>query len=181
MKNLKRNITIVTVLLFVGAAVYLNWSYNNQWGKADSAMVKAEDKAMKDAEAEYAEKNGKGQKTSDYFAEARVNRQVSRDEALKLLETAASSESASKETIDSAMSAISAMAGYSMRETQLENLLLAKDFSDCVVYMTEDSVTVAVPAPADGLSEASVARITETVTTETGYSASQLNVIEINA
>ena len=181
MKHLKRNITIVTVLVFVCAAVYLNWSYNNSWGKADEAMVKAEDAAMLKAEEAYAAKNGKGQAASDYFAEARLNRQVSRDEALELLETAAASDGASQETIDSAMSAISAMANYSMRETQLENLLIAKDFSDCVVYMTDDSITVAVPAPEEGLSAASVARITETVTAETDYTASQLNVIEISA
>ena len=181
MKNFKRNITILTVLVFVCTAVYLNWSYNNRWGKADEAMVKAEDTAMLAAEEAYAEKHGGGQSVSEYFAEARLNRQVSRDEALDLLKSAAESDTASQETIDSAMTAISAMAGYSMRETQLENLLIAKDFSDCVVYMTEDSVTVAVPAPEEGLSEASVARITETVTAETDYSASQLNVIEISA
>ena len=181
MKNLKRNLTILTVLVLVCTAVYLNWSYNNGWGKADAAMVKAEDAAMKSAEDAYAASNGKGKGISSYFAEARLNRQVSRDEALELLQSAATSDNASQETIDSAMTAISAMANYSMRETQLENLLVAKDFADCVVYMTDDSITVAVPAPADGLSEAAVARITETVTSETGYNATQLNVIEISA
>ena len=79
------------------------------------------------------------------------------------------------------MNEISVMANYSMKETQLENMLIAKDFADCVVYMSADSVTVAVPAPAEGLSEAAVARITETVTSETDYTAAQLNVIEIKA
>ncbi len=79
------------------------------------------------------------------------------------------------------MKSISAMANYSMSETQLENKLIAKDFTDCVVYMSEDKITVAVPAPSDGLSKASVARITETVTSETDYKASQLNIIEISA
>ncbi len=37
---------VVTVLLFVCAAIYLNWSYNNSWGKANTAMVEAEDAAM---------------------------------------------------------------------------------------------------------------------------------------
>ena len=40
MKKVKRNIIIAAVLLFVCAAVYLNWSYNNSWGAADPAMVK---------------------------------------------------------------------------------------------------------------------------------------------
>ncbi|MDY3079455.1 MAG: SpoIIIAH-like family protein [Oscillospiraceae bacterium] len=180
MKNLKRNVTIAAVLLLVCAAVYLNWSYNNQWGKADSAMVKAEDAAMEAANEAYEAANTSGS-SSGYFAEARLNRQVSRDEAMKLLEDAVASESASQETIDSAMNAISAMANYSMKESQLENKLLAKDFSDCVVYMSEDSITVAVPAPAEGLSEAAVARITEAVTSETAYTAAQLHVIGVSA
>ena len=44
-----------------------------------------------------------------------------------------------------------------MTETQIENLLLAKNFSECVVYITDEGITVAVPAPADGLSTAQVA------------------------
>lgn len=180
MKNIKRNITIASVLLLVCAAVYLNWSYNNKWGEADSAMVKAEDAAMKAADEAYKASNTKGS-SSGYFAEARLNRQVSREEAMKLLEEAVKKEGASQETIDSAMKSISAMANYSMSETQLENKLIAKDFTDCVVYMSDDKITVAVPAPADGLSEAAVARITETVTSETDYKAAQLNIIEISA
>ena len=41
MKGAKKNILILTVLLFVCAAVYLNWSYNNRWGAADSRLRKA--------------------------------------------------------------------------------------------------------------------------------------------
>lgn len=190
MKNLKRNIVIITVLLFVCAAVYLNWSYNKAWGEADEAMVAAEDAAMAAADAEYAAsledelaaqttQTTEDESVSDYFAQARLTRQQSRDEALSLLETAAAAETASQEVIDSAMNEISVMATWSMQESQIENLLIAKDFTDCVVFISEDGVTVAVPAPAEGLSEADVARITETITSETDYVASQLQVIEI--
>ena len=51
MKNKKRNITMIAVLVFVCAAVALNWSYNNRWGHPDSEMVSAEDSAMLDAAA----------------------------------------------------------------------------------------------------------------------------------
>ena len=88
---------------------------------------------------------------------------------------------ASQATIDSAMSAISAMASDSMTETQIENLLLAKDFSECVVYITDEGITVAVPAPADGLSTAQVATITDTIVKETDYTAPQIKVIEVKA
>ena len=160
MKNKKRNITMIAVLVFVCAAVALNWSYNNRWGHPDSEMVSAEDSAMLDAAAADAEATSVEESPAiGYFDEARLTR----------------------ETIDSAINAISAMAACSMKEAQIENLLLAKDFSECVVYISNDSITVAVPAPAEGLSEEAVARITDVICTETEYDASQLNIIEVKA
>ena len=177
MKNRKRNLTMLAVLMFVCAAVALNWTYNSRWGKPDAEMVYAEDAAMAAAQMDF-EKSLMVSGT-EYFAEARLTRQVSRDEALSLLQTAASSEAASQETIDSAMNAISSMAACSMREAQIENLLIAKDFSDCVVYIGNNTVTVAVPAPAEGLSEEAVARITDIICRETEFEASQLSIIEV--
>ena len=180
MKKSKRNIIIAAVLLLVCAAVYLNWSYNNRWGSADNAMVEAEDKNMAEANGTDAEAS-EATEVSEYFSEARLTRQESRDQALTLLQTAAQSESASQETIDSAMDAIAAMANWSMQETQVENLLIAKDFADCVVYMSSNGVTVAVPAPVEGLTEAQVAQITDTITAETDYEAAQIKIIPIKS
>ena len=177
MKNRKRNITMIAVLLFVCAAVSLNWSYNKRWGQPDAEMVQAMDEARAAADASYAQAVATG--ASAYFAEARLTRQTSRDEALALLQSAATAESASQETIDGAMNAISTMAASSMKESQVENLLIAKGFADCVVYIGSGGVTVAVPSPSEGLSEEAVARITEIVCRETEYEAAQLSIIEV--
>ena len=179
MKNRRRNLTMLAVVLFVCAAVALNWSYNNRWGTPDAEMVLAEDAAMMEADAKFSDNLLSA--SSEYFAQARLTRQVSRDEALELLQTAATAEVASQETIDSAMNALSARATRSMQVSQIENLLLAKDFQDCVVYIGNDCVTVAVPAPSEGLSEDAVARITDIVCSETRYEASQLNIIEVKS
>ena len=181
MKKTKRNIAIIVVLLFVCAAIYFNWSYNTQWGKADAEMAAAEDAATAAVKAEEDAASASASASDDYFAMARLTRQQSRDEALSMLQSASTAEGASQATIDSAMSAISAMASDSMTETQIENLLLAKDFSECVVYITDEGITVAVPAPADGLSTAQVATITDTIVKETDYTAPQIKVIEVKA
>lgn len=175
-KTKKRNLTLLAVLMFVAAAVLLNWSYNKRWGTPDAEMVSAEDAGIAEAAAR-AQKMAAS--SSSYFSEARLTRQVSRDEALQLLQTAASAESASQETIDSAMNAISAMATSSMKESQIENLLIAKNFADCVVYIGNDAITVAVPAPEEGLSEEAVAQITDIILNETVFEASQINIIEV--
>ncbi len=168
MKNLKRNIIIAAVLVLVCAAVYLNWSYNRADEQTPASVTDEGEESPVSAQTE-----------DDYFAQARLTRQTSRDEALSLLETAAAGEGASQETIDGAMDAIAAMAAWSMQETQIENLLLAKNFDDCVVYISGDGVTAAVPAPVEGLSAASVAQITETIIAETGCAAEDIRVIEV--
>lgn len=178
MNKTKRNVTLALVVVCICAAVYLNWSYNNQSpdqsGVADAGLAEAksqeEDPEPVSREDDY---------VSEYFAQARLTRQQSRDEALNLLEQAASSETASQETIDTAMNSIAVMANYSMQETQIENLLLAKDFAECVAFMSAEGVTIAVPAPAEGLTADQVAKITDAIISETNYTAEQIRLIEV--
>ena len=170
----RRNFTILTVVLFVAAAVYFNWSYNNRFGTADADRVTAEDQAVEEAMAEQTQ-----EPVPDYFSEARLTRQQTRDEAMHLLEDAVKADGASQETIDSVMTAISAMAQESVTETQIENVLLSKGYADCVATVTAEGVSVAVPAPESGLTAEQVAAITDAVTADTSYTASQLKVVEV--
>jgi stage III sporulation protein AH len=77
------------------------------------------------------------------------------------------------------MRQINSMASWNLQESQLENELLAKDFADCVVFVSDDGVTVAVPAPLEGLTDTQVAQITEAVLSNTDYTATSLNIIEV--
>ncbi len=190
MKKLKRYLVVAVVVLFAGAAVYLNWDYNRNLGQADPVMVEAEDAQAAAAEQKDKSKTTEAAETesqtetvpaSDYFASARLSRQQSRDEAMSLLETAATGEGVSQEVLDSAMNEITCMATWSMQEAQVENLLLAKGYAECVAFISEDGISVAVPAPLEGLTEQSVAQITDAITAETDFAASQIRLVEIKA
>lgn len=177
---MKRNIVVAAVLVFVGAAVYLNWSYNSRWGTADAAMAAAEDAAMAAAEEDYLQTSATARTTANaYFDKARLTRQSSRDEALSLLEMACADEEVSQEVIDESMRQINAMAAWNLQENQLENELLAKNFTDCVVMVSEEGVTVAVPAPMEGLTDVQVAQITDAVIASTDFGAADLNIVEV--
>lgn len=177
--TLKRNLMIAAILVFVGAAAWFNWSYNRSWGAADTAMSRAEDKMTAEVSAAAEGEARPTAQISEYFAHARLTRQQSRDQALSLLETAASSQGASGETIDAAMNELTKMANWALLESRIENELLAKNFSECVVYFSADGCTVAVPSPEEGLDQAEVARITDAVTANSEYTAAQINVIEV--
>lgn len=79
------------------------------------------------------------------------------------------------------MTAIAAMATDSMTETRIENLLLAKGYADCVAYISGDNISVAVPSPAEGLTSAQVAAITDVITADTDFAVSQLKIVEVKS
>ena len=63
------------------------------------------------------------------------------------------------------------------KEGNIENLLKAKGFSDVLVYITDDSVSVTVKT--EGLTTADTAKIFDIVVAETGISSEKIKIIEI--
>jgi len=180
MKKFKRNAVVLTVLLFVCMAVYLNWAYDKNTEKAETlgaaSSVESEDVSSEDGSLYYV---ATAAYNEEYFAQARLNRQEARDAAATTLSTVTETGSASQEMIDAALAEISELTDLALSEAELESLIVAKGFDDCVVYISDTGVNVTVPAPIEGLSTASVARITDIITSETDFTADQLKVIEI--
>jgi stage III sporulation protein AH len=121
---------------------------------------------------------GDGTVSTGYFATARLNRQQARDSALELLQEAAQAEDVDQTMIDEANESIQTMAAYTLSEAQVENLVVAKGYGDCVCFISADSASVVVAATETGLDDADVARIAEIVKEETGLSISQIKILE---
>ena len=115
---------------------------------------------------------------SGYFANARLNRQQARDSALSLLQEAAADANASQTAVEEANAAIQTMADYTLSEANIENLVTAKGYQDCVAFLNENSISVVVDNSGAPLAEADIAKISEIVTEETGLTASQIKIIE---
>ena len=202
----KRNAVVATVLLFVCAAVYLNWRY------AGDVAEPAEPAGTQLASAQQDTKSGDGKSggtatkvlgdaalvggvpteldaapedaavtsapASSYFDTARLSRQQSRDNALAILREASAQENVDQVALDDANRAIQTLAGYTMLESQIENLVVAKGYTDCVAFMGENSVSVVVSAADDGLQTEDVAKIMDIVLSETDYTADQIKIME---
>lgn len=70
------------------------------------------------------------------------------------------------------------MASVTVSEAQIENLVTAKGYSDCVAFISDNSISVVVGAVEGGLTTADTAKITDIVTGETDFTASQIKIIE---
>lgn len=117
---------------------------------------------------------------SDYFASARLTRQQARDNAVALLQQAAEEDGAAQTAKDQASEGIQAMAQYTMAEAQIENLVTAKGYQDCVAFMSDDSISVVVSTDSGKLTDEDVAKITDIAKTETGYAASSIKIMAAN-
>ena len=113
----------------------------------------------------------------DYFSTARLSRKQARDTAISMLEDAKGEENASEEVANEASETLQVLAGYTVAETQIENLVVAKGYADCVAFMGADSISVVVSAP-DGLEAEDVAKIKDIVIAETSYNAGQIKIME---
>lgn len=162
------------VLLLVCGAVYMNWRYSDSVKDnkvlGQSELVNANEETAGDpAPAE-----------DDYFATARLSRKQARDNAIHMLQEAENDENAEESVLNEASRTLQVLASYTVAESQIESLVTAKGYADCVVFMGEDSVSVVVAAPETGLNTADVARIKDIVVNETDYTPEQIKIMEAN-
>ena len=192
--RLERNAVVVTMALLVCAAAALNWKFS-----ADQAAEDAQEtqetgtKILGEATLVSGQENGEETEDaaaqvdetevytgSDYFASARLTRQQARDSAVNLLQEAAEQEGADQSVANEASEGIAALASYTMKEAQIENLVTAKGYADCVAFMGEDSISVVVSTQTGELTAEDVAKITDITMTETGLPASSIKIMAAN-
>lgn len=117
---------------------------------------------------------------SDYFASIRLARQESRDSAVELLqETIAYETGADEEAASTASTQLEKMVSTALREAEIEGLVIAKGYEDCVAYMNDNGISLAVAAPEAGLEADAVAQICDIVTTQSDFTPSELKIIEV--
>lgn len=200
MKAWKRNAVLATVILFVCVAVYLNWSYGR--GEAavdgdddiytglDNIVVQndvdeneseEDDEVIRESPIDGSDALSQASVESDYFAMARLNRQMARDSSLEILRESSDNETLSQEKRDESATALSVLASNAITEAQIENLVIAKGFRDCVAFIGDnESIDIVVATASGGVLQAEdVSKIKEIVVSETGFSTEKINIIEV--
>ena len=176
MKKLwKRNMVAGAVLLLVCGAIFLNGRYAQQVAETDKILATLVDGTEGDAE----EVSGEAL-PGDYFATARLTRQQARDSALSLLQEASGAAEVDEAAAAEAAQSIQTLAAYTLAEAQIENMITAKGYTDCVVFMADDGVSVVVSAGEDGLQTEDIAKITDIVKQETELTADCIKILEVN-
>ena len=186
MKVWKKNMVAAAILMTVCAGIYVNWLYTEEQSAAtltetlDAEKVMSEDGlVLSDDMAALAAGEDVQTTASDYFAAVRLSRQQARDNAVELLQEAmAYSGQDGGKDVESAME-LEEIVQTALSEAQIESLIIAKGYQDCVAYMSGEGISVAVASPEGGLQEQYVAVIADIVMSQSDYSLEDIRVVEV--
>lgn len=177
MKIWKKNLVVTAVLLTVCGGIYVNWMYGQDQAVADLTDTLDEDKILSTDKLVMADDTVDTSNTMvDYFAAVRLSRQEARDSAVSLLQEAMAY---GDETDTKSSEELEQIVNTALCEAQIESLVIAKGYSDCVTYIANDAVSVAVAAPEGGLQQPDVAVISDIVVNQSGYTMDKIYVVEV--
>jgi stage III sporulation protein AH len=71
------------------------------------------------------------------------------------------------------------LVAVALSEAQIESLVVAKGYADCVAYMSNEGISVAVAAPESGLQQTDVAVITDIILTQSDYDVEDIRIVEV--
>ncbi len=189
----KRQLILATLVVSLGAAVYLNWQFSGDGGieaadasasdtelgtaqlvngspdvssqpeetqedtstpAEDSAAASAPtDSEMETASGSEAAEEANAGAGEDYFTEARLTRQQTRDESLDLLNETLDNGNASTEEVQAAVEESAAIAKNLLNESNIESLIKAKGYTDCVAFIQGSDCSVVVGKPSEFTAE----------------------------
>jgi stage III sporulation protein AH len=187
----KRQLVLSALIVALGAAVYLNWEFmdhdslmatdavvsnsSHELGEAQLANVPVSGSSNSNSSAQSGNKTGT--MSSDYFSEARLSRQKSRDQAVELLEKTITDTKSNEAAKKDAVAKAAVISQNTIQESNIENLIKAKGFLDCVVFIQNSECSVVVKMKDSSQNNATV--IKDIVEGQSGIKCDKIKIVEV--
>jgi len=169
----KKNLAIACSVLLIGVAVLLNWILFSPDTAPES--YDGYDQPSGNVSENVTPGDGNQTLTDSYFSATLVSRQRARDEALEVLQTVVDSASSTEAAKTEALQSIATIADEIQKEANIESLITAKGFEDCIAVLNGDSASIIVKAT--DLQAAQIAQINAIVYEQTGITPSGVTII----
>ena len=180
----KKQIIMTCLTLMLAIAVYINYAAAPSLSRdknKDSVRSSGDVESYGDTEFVNADADTDAEQTAadpaaDYFAQARLDKMNSRDEAVQTLQSIIGGGDITEEEM--VMNALDAVQVSKLIESEgtIESLVRAQGFEDCVAYL--DGTTAKVVVKTEGLDKAQAAAIKEIVLGETDVPAENIRIFE---
>ena len=169
----KRNIIIACAVVLIGVAVWLNfmlfsgndtdgYDYDQPSGNISDDLGNSGSNDQDSA--------------AEYFSATQVSRQRARDEALEVLQSVIDNPDTTDAAKTEALESISVIADEIQKEANIESLVTAKGFEQCVAVLNGDTASIVVSCD-DTLQAAQIAQINAIVYEQTGIVPAGVTII----
>ena len=170
----KKHIILACLTLILGVAIYMNYAFSSVEKDITSANAEADSaEAANYGDAAFVSSGGE----SDYFAQVRLARMTSRDEAVETLATILGGRDISDEESAAYTSEAVTLSQLSESESTIESLIKAQGFEDCVVYLNGSTASIVVKS--EGLVPSEAAQIKDILLTEVTIPAENIRIFEV--
>lgn len=186
MKFRKRQIILASLIAALGTAVYLNWQFTGDKNFEVSNMLQSTEELgearyvnnsdFSDKDSSSSSQQSVSDKTKKYFAEAQINRQKAHEYSEEKLKNLLSMPNINPETKEKITKGIDSIAKTATEESNIENLIKSKGFSECLVCIENDECNVVVNP--GSVSENSAIIIRDIVSGQSDIAASKIKIIE---
>lgn len=187
----KRQVLLAALVLALGAAVYLNWQFSDN---KDLVATNVVNSTKELGEAKYVnnsvqpnneantskndvpeEKKVSGE-ANEFFAKAKLNRQSARDEATEMVKNVLNDIKSSEEAKAEAIKQAADIAKNIQQEANIESLVKAKGFEDCLAFIQNGECSVIVNA--GSLNESTVITVKDIVSGQAGIDFDKIKITE---
>ena len=169
----KRNFIIFGAMVLVIGAIAVNLVV---FSRADQDGHDYDAPAGMDGESDTDVSAGEQDSSDSYFSSIQVSRRRTRDEAIEVLQAVVDDKSATEAAKTQALSEINKLAGVMATEANIETLVVAKGFEECVAVISGDTASIVVRS--DGLNVSQISQINEIVYSEAGIKPVNITIIE---
>lgn len=172
----KRQIILFALIIALGAAIYVNALFAKQDLDYDiTQTVGGETESTANfGEAQFVSTSAEG---DQYLAQMRLNRQQTRDGSIETISKIVQDAKLSDEDKQAALQQAMKFSEMSEKESKIENLIKAKGFSDCLVYLTDDKADVLIKTT--GLTSDQVAQIADIIVKEANIKVENISIVEV--
>lgn len=183
MKIQKRHIVLASLVVALSAAVFINWQFSDNTGMLAKKTSKELGAAtyvnanMKSSDDEVTNVSKTTSTNDEYFAKAVVERDQARDEALEIAKETLTLSDSSEEAKTKAVEQLNKIEDNIVKENNVESVLIAKGFSQCLCIISEDKCSVAVLKKE--LKKNSPLIIKDAVVSHTNVEFNNITIIEV--
>ena len=181
----KKQLVAAGLTVLLGTAVAVNFIYsggkNKNLTEPSAEVSGAADAAgttYGEADLVSIDKSGGTADSSAYFAQARLDKQSSREEAAEVLQSMYQGGDLTKDELAAVEVDAVKMGGYIESENKIESMLKAQGFEDALCYLSDSSANIIVKTP--GLDAAGAAKIKSTLLSEADFTNDQITIVEVN-